>query len=159
MTEEYFSKLNIPFPVMDLIYDELRTVNWYTSSTGQCRGDVSAELRSKIQKVITLKIYCCGYFKNDPGFKYPIHKDSARRAAINILLVDNCDEFNIFFYSDDLKTKILVPYIRDDLLLINTKKFHSVNNTSLTKTRYLMSIGFVENTYDEIKAKSQYVQS
>jgi hypothetical protein len=151
MTDEYFCKLYIPFLIIDEIHKELSIANWYTSKYKQCRSDISDELRTKIQDLIPFKIHCCGFFKNEPGWKYSIHKDTERYAAINILLVDPCDEFNVFFYSDDFKTKILAPYIKDELLLINTKKFHSVANNSTTKTRYLMSIGFSKNTYDEIR--------
>jgi len=151
MTDEYFCKLNIPFPVMDEIHNELNTATWYTSKYKQCRSDVSQDLRTKIQDLIPFDIHCCGFFKNEPSWNYPIHKDTERYAAINILLVDPCDKFNVFFYPDNFKTKILAPYVKDELLLINTKKFHSVANNSNTKTRYLMSIGFAKNTYDEIK--------
>jgi hypothetical protein len=159
MTDDYFCKLDILFPFMDEIYDELKKAIWYISNTKQCRSDVSINLRNKIQNSIPFQIHCCGFFKNDPGWKYPIHKDSIRSSAINILLVEPCDEFNVFFFSDDFKTKILSPYVRDELLLINTKKFHSVSNDSTDKTRYVLSIGFSKNSYEEIKVKLQNVQS
>lgn len=103
------------------------------------------------------KIHCCGFFKNEPGWTYPLHKDAVRYTAINILLVEPCDEFNVYFYSDDLKTKMLVPYLKDEPLLINTKKLHMVSNTSLDKTRYVLSIGCTDQTYDEVKKKFQNV--
>jgi hypothetical protein len=157
MTDEYFYKLDTPFTFMDKIYAELDSAIWYESKYKQCRFDVSQELRSIIQESVPFKISCCGFFKNEPGWKYPLHRDSVRYTAINILLVEPCDEFNVYFYSDDLKTKILVPYIKDEPLLINTKKLHMVSNTSVDKIRYVLSIGCIEQTYDEVKKKFQNV--
>lgn len=157
MTSEYFCKLNLQFEFMDRIYEELNSAIWYESKYKQCRSDASAELRNMIQEKVPFNIHCCGFFKNEPGWTYPIHKDSVRQTAINILLVDQCDEFNVYFYSDNFKTRLLAPYVKDELLLINTKKFHSVSNASSDKIRYVMSIGCVEQTYDELKKKFENV--
>jgi hypothetical protein len=142
---------------MDKIYAELDSAIWYESKYKQCRFDASQDLRNIIQEAVPFKIDCCGFFKNNPGWTYPLHRDSVRYTAINILLVEPCDEFNVYFYSDDLKTKILVPYIKDEPLLINTKKLHIVSNTSVDKIRYVLSIGCIEQTYDEVKKKFQNV--
>jgi hypothetical protein len=157
MTEAYFYKLDSPFTFMDKIYAELDSAIWYESKYKQCRFDASQDLRNIIQEVVPFKIDCCGFFKNEPGWKYPLHRDSVRYTAINILLVEPCDMFNVYFYSDDLKTKIVVPYIKDHPLLINTKKLHMVSNSSPDKIRYVLSIGCIEQTYDEVKKKFQNV--
>jgi hypothetical protein len=153
MTEEYFCKVNIQLPFIDQIYHELSNASWYTSKFDLCRSDSSNELKSLIQEIIPFTINDCGFLKNKPGWKYPIHKDALRLAAINILLVDQCDDFKVNFYSDNFDKKIPVPYVKDELLLINTKKFHSVFNASLDKVRYVMSIGCVNEKYVEIKKK------
>lgn len=157
MTEEYFCKLNLQFEFMNRIYEELNSAIWYESKYKQCRFDVSQDLRNIIQKAVPFKISCCGFFKNEPGWTYPLHRDTVRYTAINILLVEPCNEFNVYFYSDDLKTKMLAPYIKDEPLLINTKKLHMVSNTSVDKIRYILSIGCIEETYDEVKKKFQNV--
>jgi hypothetical protein len=157
MTEEYFYKLDIQFTFIDKIYSELNSAIWYESKYKQVRFDVSNELRSMIQESVPFNIDCCGFFKNEPGWIYPLHRDSVRYTAINVLLVEPCDEFHAHFYSDDLKTKMLIPYTKDEPLLINTKKLHMVSNTSLDKIRYVLSIGCVEQTYDEVKRKFQNV--
>lgn len=156
MTEEYFYKLNLRFTFMDKIYSELNSATWYTSKYGQCRSDVSQELRHTLQEVVPFKISCCGFFKNEPGWKYRLHRD-VRYTAINILLVEPSEDYKVYFYSDDLKTKIPVPYIKDELLLINGRKLHMVSNDSLDKIRYVFSIGCSDQSYHEVKKKFQDV--
>jgi len=156
MTEEYFCKVNLQFTFMDKIYAELNTAIWYISKYGSCRSDVSQDMRNILQEVVPFKISCCGFFKNEPGWTYPLHRD-IRYTAINMLLVEPDDDFKVYFYSDDLKTKIPIPYIKDEILLINGRKLHMVSNTSLDKTRYVLSIGCNEQTYDEVKKKFQNV--
>jgi hypothetical protein len=153
MTEEYFCKLDLQFPFMDQIYYELNNSTWHISRHNQCRSDASVELKKLIKQFIPFTVNDCGFHKNKPGWKYPIHKDALRLAAINILLVDQCDDFKVNFYSDNFDKKIPVPYVRNELLLINTKKFHSVFNASLDKVRYVMTIGCVNERYVEIKKK------
>ena len=156
MTDEYFCKINLQFTFMDRIYAELQTATWYISKYGSCRSDVSQDFRHVLQEVVPFKISCCGFFKNEPGWTYPLQRD-VRYTAINMLLVEPCEDYKVYFYSDDSKTKMPVPYIKDEPLLINGKKLHSVSNTSLDKIRYVLSIGCNEQTYDEVKKKFQNV--
>lgn len=150
-TEDYFFNINVPVNFIDNLYKELEHANWYTSVTNQCRSDIIGETRSLIEEYMPFKVYCCGFFKNVPGWTYPIHKDFQRRAAVNIQLVDDSDEFKIYSYSDDLKQVFVAPYSKNKPILLNTKKFHQVHNTSKDKIRYILSVGCIEESYEVIK--------
>ena len=99
------------------------------------------------------KIDDAGFFKNDPGWNYRIHKDSKRLAAVNMLMVENSNNFCALVYDDNFKNKEIIPYACNKLLLLNTKKFHSVSNNSQTDVRYLLSLGSTEESFESIKNK------
>lgn len=157
MSDPYFCDLDIQFSWMNNVYNELRSAikcnSWYSSPSKQCRIDINPNLTSIIAASLPFTISDCGIFKNNPGWKYGIHKDASRTVAINILLVDPCPDFDILYYSDIFDKTIPTIYERDVPKLLNTKKFHSVANRSLTITRYVMSIGHTGNSYEEIKKK------
>jgi hypothetical protein len=161
----YFTLLNIHFPVREKLYQALNYAiennSFYESPSKQMRHDVSKELRKEIQDILPFAISDCGFFKNEPGWDYPVHIDTRRFFAINMLMVDDHNDFENVFYLDDPsladyvdgtnKEKFRIPYVKDQLVLINTKKYHSVKNKSADKTRYVLSIGNVDTSYDIIK--------
>lgn len=153
-TSAHFHTVKLPTSLINLFIEELSTANWYTSRYGQCRSDVSTNLRTIVENTMPFKVSCCGFFKNDPGRRYNIHKDSQRQAAVNILLVDDCSDFHVYSYSDNMRDKISVPYQKYIPILLNTKKFHSVQNLS-SVTRYLVSIGCDTESYESIRNKFQ----
>ena len=132
---------------------ELDKAIWYNSKHGQCRADISEGLRALIQNVMPFKIDDAGFFKNEPGWSYTIHRDSKRFAAVNMLMVENSNNFHVFVYDSKFKNKEIIPYTRNKLVLLNTTKFHSVSNKSHNKVRYLMSLGSTEESYESIKNK------
>ena len=151
--EDFFYQIDLEFTFIDDIYKELNKATWYTSRHGQCRSDISKELSLLIQDVMPFKIDDAGFFKNDPGWNYRIHKDSKRLAAVNMLMVENSNNFCALVYDDNFKNKEIIPYACNKLLLLNTKKFHSVSNNSQTDVRYLLSLGSTEESFESIKNK------
>ena len=153
MIEDFFHHIDLEFTFIDDIHKELNKAEWYTSKHGQCRSDISKELRCLIQDVMPFKINDAGFFKNDPGWNYHIHKDTKRLAAVNMLMVENSNNFYAFVYDDNFKNKEIIPYAYNKLVLLNTKKFHSVSNKSQTEVRYLLSLGSTEESFESIKNK------
>ena len=151
--EDFFYQIELEFTFIDEIYKELNTAVWYTSKHGQCRADISEDLRVLIQNVMPFKMDDAGFFKNEPGWKYRIHKDSKRFAAVNMLMVENSNSFGAYVYNNNLKNKEIIPYTRNKLLLLNTKKFHSVSNECQHEVRYLLSLGSSEESFESIKNK------
>jgi len=164
---DYFTILNIDFPVREKLYHELNYAIsknlFYISPTEQVRYNINKDLRKEIQDIMPFKISDCGFFKNVPNWTYPVHIDGQRLFAVNMLMVDDHDDFEVVFYVDDSslandidgtdKEKFRIPYAKDQLVLLNTKKYHSVRNISNTTTRYLLSIGNIDTGYHEIKNK------
>jgi hypothetical protein len=151
--EDFFYHIDLEFKFIDQIYNELNTAKWYTSKLGQCRSDISAELKSLIQDVMPFKIDDAGFFKNEPGWNYIIHKDSKRFAAVNMLMVENSNNFHVFVYDNKFKNKEIIPYTRNKLVLLNTKQYHSVSNKSEHEVRYVLSLGSTEESFEFIKNK------
>ena len=151
--EDFFYHIDLEFTFIDDIYKELNEAKWYTSKYGQCRSDISKELVCLIQDVMPFKIDDAGFFKNDPGWNYRIHKDSKRLAAVNMLMVENSNNFCAVVYADNFKNKEIIPYTRNKLILLNTEKFHSVLNKSQSEVRYLLSLGSTEESFESIKNK------
>jgi len=152
MLSDYYSAIPIRFDFIDQVYSELSQAQFYVSKTRQTRSDVSPELKQKFRDVLPFNIYCCGFFKNPPGWFYPMHKDVERLCALNVLLCDESQNFETFCYDDGRKQIAQVDYRRDVPILLNTKKFHSVRNND-TATRYLLSIGCIDEDYESVKRK------
>lgn len=151
--EDYFYNINIPVDFVDNLYEELNYCEWYTSSTGMCRSDIVGETRIFIEKFMPFEVHCCGFFKNTAGWKYPVHKDYKRYASFNMQLCDDSEDYHIYSYTDDLKEKLSVPYYKNKPVLLNTKKFHSVHNTSKDKVRYILTVGCTTEPYEVLRDK------
>jgi hypothetical protein len=148
---DHFYHINIPINFIDNVHEVLKYATWHTSKTGQCRSEITGETRALIQNSMPFEISCCGFYKNEPGWKYTIHKDYTRFTALNILLVDNSDDYQVYTYSDKLEKKLNIPYIKNEPMLLNTKKFHSVHNTSKETIRYVLTVGCNTETYEVIR--------
>jgi len=151
--ENFFYHIDLEFKFIDKLYEELNESKWYTSKHGQCRAEISKELRYLIQDVMPFTIADAGFFKNDPGWTYRIHKDRDRLAAVNMLMVENSNNFHAVVYDDTFKNKEIIPYTRNKLVLLNTKQFHGVSNKSQYEVRYLLSLGSTTESYESIKSK------
>lgn len=153
MYNDYFTKINLP---TDIVYDinefiKLNDDKFFISKLGQCRLDFNSSLILKISKFIPFSMSDCGIFKNVPGWTYPIHKDKIRQCALNMLLTDNSDDFNAMIYDDFGKPLDKIPYVKNEWILLNTKKYHSVKNNSLTEIRYNVSIGCTKQDYYTVR--------
>jgi len=149
--EDYFYNINLKLDFIDILYKELDNANWYTSPAKLCRSDINGATRTLIEQVMPFKVDCCGFLKNEPGWIYPVHKDHSRMAAVNIQLCDSYDDYQAISYNNDMTQQLDIPYQKDKPLLLNTKKLHSVHNMSNDKTRYILSIGCTNESYEVIR--------
>jgi len=150
--EDYFYNINIPLDFIDNLYEELGHAQWYTSPRGTgIRSEIVGKTRLLIQKFMPFEVYCCGFYKNNPGWFGPSHRDRDRYAAVNMQLCDDSEDYHIYSYTDDLKEKLSVPYYKNKPVLLNTKKFHSVHNTSKDNVRYILSVGCTTESYEVIR--------
>ena len=87
--------------------------------------------------------------KMEPMTFYNWHKDANRQCTIN-MIIENTQSYCLFGEPiDDNNTSITeLIYKPSTYYLFNTQAKHSVLN--LAGTRYLLSIGFDNNSYDEI---------
>jgi hypothetical protein len=143
-----FNDLDLIKEINEFIFDNQH--KFFISRLGQNRIDFDIKLINKIREICPFFVSDAGIFKNPPGWVYPVHKDSRRQFAMNLLLSDPDPDFEVNFYSEDLSTKFLIPYVKNKWVLINTKKFHGVKNNSSTKDRYTISVGCISKTYHEI---------
>jgi hypothetical protein len=131
-------------------YVEQNQHRFFISRLGQNRLDFDWTITKQISEIFKFTISDAGVFKNPPGWVYPVHKDTRRQFAINLLLSDVDTDFEVNFHSDDLKFKFSIPYNKNQWILINTKKFHEVKNNSPSKDRYVVSIGCEKTSYYDI---------
>jgi hypothetical protein len=119
------------------------------SRLGQCRVDFSVNISLRLREIMPFKISDYGCFKNIPGWNYPIHKDKKRTFAMNMMITEDNSMFEPLYYNDDRTESFRIPYIQNQWVLLNTKKFHSVKNNS-TVNRYVISIGCENIEYSTI---------
>jgi hypothetical protein len=159
MTEEdYFYNINVPIDFIDTVYEELTRAKWYNAASGLIRSEIVGETRTLIEKNMPFKVNCCGFYKNDPLWKYPIHKDRYRFAAFNVQLGEDSEDYYVNAYTDDRTEKIRIPYHKDCPILLNTKKFHSVHNMSNEKVRYVLTVGCADMTYEIIRDRFKQME-
>lgn len=149
-----FSYLNVDLsPVIDEIYQELdhAILNglFYTSSTRQCRSDISEQLKSKLSELFKFDINDAGFHRNLPGWVYHYHKDFVRKVSINTLLVDPNPEFRTMFRIAG--NEIQVDFKRNVPVLLNVKELHKVNNYSTIDTRYTLTFGSNDIDYNQLR--------
>jgi hypothetical protein len=151
---DYFEYINYNHPELIeeikeyVLYAEKNNQFWI-SKFKQCRIDLPIEICLKIKKIMPFKVSEYGCFKNVPGWSYAIHKDSDRQFAMNMLISDNNDKFKALCYNDDKTENTLIPYIKNQWVMLNTKKFHEVRNES-NVNRYVISIGCTTTDYSSM---------
>ena len=150
---DYFVYIN--FNSSDLITEINQFVQnnqnkFFISKQNQCRIDFNKIIKNNIRDIFKFPISDLGVFKNIPRWSYPIHYDSQRKFAVNLLLSDSNNEFEALFYNDDKTINFPIPYIKNQWVLVNTKKLHSVKNNSKTDIRYVISIGCESVNYNTI---------
>ena len=146
--EDFFYQIDLEFTFIDDIYKELNKATWYTSRHGQCRSDISKELSLLIQDVMPFKIDDAGFFKNDPGWNYRIHKDSKRLAAVNMLMVENSNNFCALVYDDNFKNKDSIKTVINILREEEQSDANMLLDNSMTFEQMIMQDGFVAINFD-----------
>lgn len=125
---------------------------FHISRNNLLRTDVHETLIKNIRADYSeIPISDISIFKNNPKFKYGMHRDRIRKCAINILLSDEDNEFEVLFYNKDFSSKFIIPYKKGIPLLINTQQYHSIKNNSDVKFRYILSLGCTELDYHSVK--------
>ena len=148
--ENYFLSLNYsPVHLIETMYQEASVAeNYYLSPVNVLRCDVSPYLRTELSKIINAPFTCCGFLKTLPMGTYPIHTDKFRIAAINMPLFNETLEFKSFIFTG--KKLEAIEYKRDNFTILNVTKLHGVKNENADKERIMLSIGFKNNSFDNL---------
>lgn len=154
MNHDYFAYINFNHTeLIDEINDYINHCEkhngFFISKLGQCRVNFPIEINRKFSQFMPFEISDYGCFKNVPEWIYPVHKDTNRTFAMNMLLSPVNSDFEALFYNDDKTESWSIPYIQNQWILLNTKKYHSVKNNS-TVNRYIISIGCTNIDYSDI---------
>lgn len=152
MNKDYCEYINYNKPeliseIREFIKYSNKHDKFFVSKLGQCRIDFPFFINKQFREFMPFTISDYGCFKNVPGWVYPIHKDANRKFAMNMLLSEVDDGFETLLYNDDKSESWPIPYITDQWVMLNTKKFHSVKNNSKID-RYTISIGCTTIDYN-----------
>ena len=149
--DDYYIFLNYtPIHLLETMYYEASCVdNYYLSPVNVLRCDVSPYLRKELSKVINAPFSCCGFLKTLPMTSYPIHTDKFRIAAINMPLFEETIGFDSGMYIE--KKMGAVNYKTNYFTMLNVTKPHYVTNQNPDKERIILSIGFKNNSYNDLK--------
>ena len=153
MNNDSFLQLNYsPVHLLEIMYDEAsRSDNYYLSPVNVLRCDVSTYLRTELSKIINAPFFDCGFLKTPPLKTYPIHVDVFRIAAINMPLFEETVGFkSIVFTGKNIET---ICYTENYFTLLNVMKPHGVTNSNPEKERIMLSMGFKNNSYDDLMGK------
>jgi len=149
--EDHILNLNYsPTHLLSTMYQEASVVeNYYLSPVKVLRCDVSPFLKSELSKIINAPIADCGFLKTPPLKTYPIHVDAFRIAAINMPMFEDTPGFKSFIViGNNLE---LVEYRRNYFTMVNVTKLHGVKNENTEKERIILSIGFKNHSYNDLK--------
>lgn len=151
MNDDFFLQLNYsPTHLLDMMYAEAACAeNYYLSPVNVLRCDVSEQLRTELSKIINVPFNDCGFLKTLPLTNYPIHMDKFRIASINMPLFE--EEFGFISEVFNGKTLEKIDYKTNHFTMLNVMKLHGVKNQNSTKERIILSIGFKNNSYDDLK--------
>jgi hypothetical protein len=132
------------------MYDEAsRSDNYYLSPVNVLRCDVSTYLRTELSKIINAPFFDCGFLKTPPLKTYPIHVDKFRIAAINMPMFEETEGFDSSMFTG--KKMEAIAYKTNYFTMLNVTQPHYVKNQNPDKERIMLSIGFKNNSYDELK--------
>jgi hypothetical protein len=148
--ENYFLSLNYsPVHLIETMYQEASVAeNYYLSPVSVLRCDVSPYLRTELSKIINAPFADCGFLKTLPMATYPMHTDKFRIAAINMPLFEETLGFKSFIFTG--KKLEAIEYKRNNFTILNVTKFHGVKNENTDKERIMLSIGFKNNSYENL---------
>jgi len=156
LDDSYYTYLNFSIDMPGLVLKINRHIHentdkFYYSRSNQFRLDLCDDINSIITETMPFKVSDIGIFKNIPNSHYPLHKDSVRRFAVNMALVDNHPDFDVAFTNADKTETYPIPYVKNQFVLINTQKFHYIKNNSVDTDRYCVSIGCTTDHYTTIR--------
>ena len=145
-------ELNMPELITEINeYVKFHIKDFYYSPNKNFRINFHGSLEEKFKKLMPFEISDLGCYQNFPGWKYPLHRDTIRLFSINMVLVDESSDFDIRFVNEDKSESYPIPYIKNQMVLLNTTKLHYVRNNSKTETRFCVSIGCTTINYNTIR--------
>jgi hypothetical protein len=148
----FFNTEVTPIEILDQLYKEASIDSNYYESPAippVMRCDVSREVREYFKKFIAIPFRDCGFLKTPPNSIYPLHKDSFRITALNMLMVDQDEDFETFMLGTTSKgfTRHHVPYVKSQFMMLNVMNPHGVINKSKSVERIVLSIGITDADY------------
>jgi hypothetical protein len=151
----FFNTAITPSEILEQLYREAAVEsNYYNSPVKPpvFRCDVSKDIREYFKKVITVPFRDCGFLKTPPNSVYPIHRDTLRTAALNMLMVAVDTNFETFMWDANptQAKQYIVPYVKDQFMIINVMNPHGVINKSKELHRIILSIGIPDYDYATI---------
>jgi len=132
-----------------MYYEASCVDNYYLSPVNVLRCDASPYLRIELSKVINAPFTCCGFLKTLPMALYPPHTDKFRIAAINMPLFEETYGFDSSMFTGQKMEA--VNYKTNYFTMLNVTKTHYVKNQNPDKERIMLSIGFKNNSYTDLK--------
>jgi hypothetical protein len=149
--DNYYLFLNYtPTHLLDTIYKEaLCADNYYLSPANVMRCDASTYLRTELSKIINMPFNDCGFLKTLPMTSYPIHTDIFRITAINMPLFEETVGFECGIFTE--RAMGPVSYKTNYFTMLNVTRPHYVKNQTPDKERIVLSIGFKNTNYNDLK--------
>ena len=149
--QNYYIFLNYtPIHLLETMYDEAsRSDNYYLSPVNVLRCDVSTYLRTELSKIINAPFFDCGFLKTPPLKTYPIHVDKFRIAAINMPMFEETEGIDSSMFTG--KKMEAIAYKTNYFTMLNVTKPHYVKNQNPDSERIMLSLGFKNNSYSELK--------
>jgi hypothetical protein len=149
--DDYYLFLNYtPIHLLETMHYEASCIdNYYLSPVNVLRCDASPYLRTELSKIINAPFTCCGFLKTLPMTIYPSHTDKFRVSAINMPLFEETLGFDSSVFTG--KTIEAIEYKTNYFTMLNVTKTHYVKNQNPDKERIMLSIGFKNNSYNDLR--------
>ena len=149
--DDYYLFLNYtPTHLIEIMHNEASCVdNYYLSPANVLRCDASSYLRTELSKIINATFTCCGFLKTLPMASYSPHTDKFRIAAINMPLFEETVGFDSGMFIG--KKMEAIEYKTNYFTMLNVTKTHYVKNQNPDHERIILSIGFKNNSYNDLK--------
>ena len=153
--KSFFNTEFTPSEILEQLYREAPVDSNYYESPAEppvTRCDVSQDVREYFKKLITVPFRDCGFLKTLPNSIYPVHTDSFRITALNMLMVDTDINFKTCIWETNPNQPIphVVPYVKDQFMILNVLNPHGVINKSKELHRIVLSIGILDYDYASI---------
>jgi len=151
----FFNTEFTPSEVLDQLYQEASVASNYYASPAKppvMRCDVSKDVKEYFKKIISVPFRDCGFLKTPPNSVYPVHTDTYRITALNMLMVDTDINFETCVWETNpyQPKPHVVPYVKDQFMILNVRSPHGVINKSKELHRIILSIGILDHDYASI---------